>query len=127
MDDALEVDVLAASLKLEGAQAADLMEHLAKKLQLALPDHVVVKREGWVFSASRPVVDILVRFEESHFQLKKEEYGPIKARKIKIVRGVALKATDVTFDQWINNLAGEMSALAGENMQAREGMSKLVQ
>ena len=37
-DEALEVDILAASLRMEGSQSSDMMEHLAKKLQLALPD-----------------------------------------------------------------------------------------
>lgn len=127
MDEALEVDILAASLRMEGAQSADMMEHLAKKLQLALPEHVTVTRGGWILSSSRPVKDILVRFEDSHYQLTKDKYGPVSAKHMKIVRGVALKTTDITFDQWIDGLAKEMAELAGRNTQAREAMAKLVQ
>lgn len=127
MDDALEVDILAASLRMEGADAAGMMETLAKKLQMALPDNVTVTRGGWFLSSTRPVKDIIVRFEDNHFQLTKDKYGPVSAKQIKVVRGVALKTSDVTFDEWIKNLAEAMADLAGRNMQAREAMSKLVQ
>ncbi len=126
-DEALEVDILAASLRMEGSQSSDMMEHLAKKLQLALPDHVSVTRGGWILSSTRPVKDLIVRFEDVHFQLSKDKYGPVSPKQIKVVRGVAIKTSDITFDDWINNLAKEMSELAGRNSQAREAMSRLVQ
>lgn len=126
-DEALEVDILAASLRMEGTQSADMMEHLAKKLQLALPDHVTITRGGWILSSNRPVNDILVRFEDNHFQLTKDKYGPVTPKQMKIVRGVALKTTEISFDEWINSLAKAMADLAGRNMQAREAMSRLVQ
>lgn len=126
-DEALEVDVLAASLRMEGAQSADMMEHLAKKLLLALPEQVSVTRGGWIFSSSRPVTDIMVRFEDVHFQLTKDKYGPPAPKQIKIVRGVALKTTEVSFEQWIQNLAQEMASLASRNTQAREALGRLVQ
>jgi hypothetical protein len=127
MDEALEVDILAASLKLEGGQSADMMGHLAKKLQMALPDNVTITRGGWLLSSKRPVKDILVRFENNHFQLTKDQYGPVTPRQIKVVRGVALKTNEVSFDEWIANLAQEMAELAGRSTQAREAMSRLVQ
>ena len=126
MDAALNVDVLAASLRMDGKQSASMLEFLAQKLEAALPDNVTVKRGGWMLSKDKPVQEILVRFEDFHYQLIKDKHGPVGAKQLKIVRGVALKTNDVTMDEWIALVAKELSELAAKNAQARDALGKMV-
>jgi hypothetical protein len=125
-DAALNVDVLAASLRMDGKQSANMLEFLAQKLELALPENVTVKRGGWLLSKDKPVEEILVRFEDFHYQLVKGKHGPVGAKQLKIVRGVALKTNDVTMDEWISLVAKELSDLAAQNAQARDALGKMV-
>lgn len=126
MDAALNVDVLAASLRMDGKQSANMLEFLAQKLEAALPENVTVKRGGWLLSKEKPVQEVLVRFEDFHYQLIKEKHGPVGAKQLKIVRGVALKTNDVTMDEWISLVAKELSDLAAQNAQARDALGKMV-
>lgn len=121
----LEVDILAASLRLDGKQSQEALELLAKKLLLALPDNVTVTRGGWLLG-EKPVKEILVRFEDFHYQLVKEKQGPVISRQLKIVRGVALKTTDISYDEWTKLVAQEMAALAAANASARDALDKMV-
>ena len=125
-DESMKVDVLAASLRMEGKQSGDAMENLAKKLELCLPEHVTISRDGWFLSKTKPVKDLLVQFDNFHYQLTREKSGSITARQMKIVRGVALKTTEISLDQWIDGLAGEMAELAKKNSQTREALSRLI-
>ena len=71
-DPALQVDVLAAALRLDHQEARDLLEFLAQKLEQSLPQATTVTRSGGLFSKARPVKEILVRFDDYHYQIIRE-------------------------------------------------------
>lgn len=122
----LELDVLMASLRMDGKQSEKMLDLLAQKLSSALPENVEVKRGGWLLSKEKPVEQILVRFDDFHYQLSKEKHGPLQALQLKVVRGVVLKTVDISYDQWIAQVAEQLSALASRNAQARDAINKMV-
>ncbi len=127
MDDpALAFETLAAALRLDQKQAKDLVESLATMLTLALPETVTVTRGGWLLSKEKPVQELLVKFDEFHYQILRERSGTYSARALKVVRGIALKSTDCDLDSCFADIVKEVSKLAGKNARTRESLSKFI-
>jgi hypothetical protein len=126
LDSALEMDVVAAALRMDKEQARDLLEYLAQKFQLCMPDSTTVKRGGWMLSAERPVEQLTIRFPDAHFQLERQKHGPVTAKVMKIVRGVVLKTTEIPTEEWTKLLAETLSEAAKQNAATRDALQKLV-
>ncbi|MBY0377664.1 MAG: hypothetical protein K2Q33_03775 [Gammaproteobacteria bacterium] len=125
-NDNFEMDVLMASMRIDGKQSASMLDVLAKKFELALPENVEVTRGGWFLSKEKPVEQIVLRFEDAHYVLIKPKHGPVQAMQSKIVRGVAIKTNDISYDQWIALVAQEIKDLASGNAGARDSIRKLL-
>lgn len=129
MDDAnfaLEIDVLTSALKINSDDNQQLMELMAQKLERALPDAVKIERDGSIFSGKKRVKDITITFDEFQYQLTCEKNKKLSAKKLKVVRGIALKTTDVDFAQWVQDVATELAKMANESASAREALNKMV-
>lgn len=125
-DNGLEFETLAAALQLEKQEAKSLVENLAAMLTLSLPDAVTVTRGGWFLSKEKPITELMVRFDEFHYQIIREKSGVFTARALKVVRGIALKSTDIPLEQCFQDIVKEVSKLAGKNAQARSALNKFV-
>jgi hypothetical protein len=125
LDLSLQVDVLAATLRIEHQESGDLLEFLAKKLELILPQQTTVARSGGLFSKNHPVKEIMVRFNDSHYQLVRHQ-GSLSAKVMKLVRGVVLKTTEVSVDQWTEEIAQQLVQLAQHSAQTRNALNKFV-
>jgi hypothetical protein len=124
LDPALEVDVLAAALRMDSQESGDLLEFLAKKLLLSLPQNTTVTRSG-IFGGGS-VKEITVRFDDYHYQVTRERHGSLTAKVMKLVRGVVLKTTEIPIDQWTENVAQQLSQLANRSAQTRDALNKFV-
>ncbi|MGB8702679.1 MAG: hypothetical protein WCD18_24965 [Thermosynechococcaceae cyanobacterium] len=122
----LEVDVLAAALRMDQQETGDLLEFLAQKLELSLPQNTTIVRRGSFLSKVRPVQEITVRFKDYHYQIVREGNGPPHAKAMKLVRGVVLKTTEMPVDQWTEEVAQELAQLARQSTQTRIAISKFV-
>lgn len=125
LDQALEVDVLAAALTMDHKESSDLLEFLAQKLEQSLPQNTIVKRGGWFLSQKHPVEEITVRFDDYQYQITRD-HGSFTAKVMKLVRGVVLKTTQVSVDQWTNEVAQQLALLAQRNLQTRDALNKFI-
>jgi hypothetical protein len=125
-DYALQVDVLAAALRMEGKDSLDLLEFLATKFEGALPHSTTVKRGGWFLSGSRPVEQIVLELDELIYQITKEKSGYLNASVAKKVRGVVLNTTQVSVDEWTQAVAKNLAELAGKNAQTKDALEKFI-
>jgi hypothetical protein len=125
-DQGIQVEVLANALSMGKAESKELLETLAMRLQAIMPEVTTIERGGWIFSSERPVRELTVRFDDCHLQLVKEKTGTLTARVLKVVRGVVLKTTQTTVDEWIKTLATQLSQAAQSNTQTREALNKFV-
>jgi len=123
LDPALEVDVLAAALHMDRQESGDLLEFLAKKLLLSLPQNTTVTRSG-LFGGGA-VKEITVRFDDYHYQIVRNQ-GAFKAFVLKLVRGVVLKTTEIPIDQWTEEVAQQLAVLATRSAQTRDALNKFV-
>ncbi len=126
LDSALQVDVLAAALRLDHQETRDLLEFLAQKLEQSLPQATTVTRSGGLFSKTRPVKEILVRFDNYHYQITREPHGSLIAKVLKLVRGVVLKTTEISVDQWTDEIAQQLADLSQRSAQTRQALNKFV-
>jgi hypothetical protein len=120
-DQALEVDVLAAALSIERQESGNLLELLARKLQLALPRNTQVKRQWFGLGAIKTVT---LCFEDCHYQISREHYGSLTAKTIKVIRGVSIKTTEISTEEWSQQVAQALAQMAVRNAQIRDALSK---
>jgi hypothetical protein len=125
-DQALKFEVLAASLRSDHKQSADMLEALAGMLEAALPESTTVVRKGMFLSKEKSVERATVKFEEYQYEIVKEKHGALKARAMKVVRGVVLKTSDIPFDKCIDNILTELEKLAANNAEARRALNKIM-
>jgi len=125
-DQALQVDVLAASLRMEHQESGDLLEFLAKKLEQSLPQNTTVTRGGWFLSKDHPVQEITVRFNDYQYQILRDRQGSLTAKVMKLVRGVVLKTTEIPIHQWTDEVAQQLAQLAENSAQTRRALNKFV-
>ena len=126
LDRALEVDVLAAALRMDRQESGDLLEFLAKKLEQSLPQNTTVTRGGWFLSKEHPVEQIAVRFDDYQYQINRERHGSFTAKVMKLVRGVVLKTTEIPVEQWTDEVAQQLANLAQRSAQTRGALNKFV-
>jgi hypothetical protein len=125
-DSSLEVDVLAAALRMDRQESGDLLEFLATKLELSLPQNTTIIRGGNFLSKERPVKEITVRFKDYHYRIERDRHGSLNAKVMKLVRGVVLKTTDISVEQWTKEIAQQLAQLAQQSAQTRTALNKFV-
>jgi len=126
LDSSLEVDVLAAALRMDHQESGDLLEFLAKKLELSLPQNTTIVRGGRFLSKERPVKEITVGFNDYHYQIVRDRHGSLTARVMKLVRGIVLKTTEISVEQWTEEVAQQLAQLAQQSAQTRAALNKFV-
>lgn len=126
LDRSLEVDVLAAALSQDNQESGGLLEFLAQKLEQSLAQNTTVTRSGWIFSKEHPVEQIVVRFNDYHYQIIRQKNGVLSASVMKLGRGIVLKTTTITIDQWINEIAREIVQLSQSSEQTRKALNRFV-
>jgi len=126
LDKALEADVLAAALRLNNQESGDLLEFLAHKLEQSLPQNTTVTRGGWFLSKEHPVQEILVRFDDYHYQIVRAKHGSLTASVMKLVRGVVLKTTIIPLEQWTDEIAQQLAQLAERSGKTRRALNQFV-
>ena len=125
-DRGLEADVFAATLAKGLQESQDLLEFLAQKFDGPLSALLTVKRGGGLFSKVHPVEELTLKFPQFHFQITRDRGGAFRAMILKEVRGVVLKSTPVSVDEWLQRLAQELSTQAEASVNSRQALSRFV-
>lgn len=125
--ESLEADILAATLQMALADSKNLMEFLAKKFELALPDQTTVRRGGWFLSKEKPVEAIELRFDDYQYFIEQDKPGLPTAKVMKLVRGIALKTDQVAVEQWLKSVAQQLALQAERSEATRQALSRFVE
>src|SRR3954467_1409117 len=97
VEEAPDLDLLAASLRADATDTAAFLEALAARLEGALPGQVEVQRKGGLFGG-KPVPRSPVRPGDSHYEIEGDGGGPPAPRRRTVVRGIALKSVELPVD-----------------------------
>ncbi|WP_144080422.1 hypothetical protein [Gloeobacter kilaueensis] len=122
----LEADVFAATLRMGLADTRDLLEFLAQKFELALPEQTTVRRGGWLFAREHPVEDLSLDFDEYQYQISRQGHALPVARIQKRVRGVVLKTTELPIEEWLSAVAAELARQAERSEITRRALDRFV-
>ena len=117
---------MAATLaKQYAADQRVFLERLAKMLESALPDATEIGKHGGLF-ARKTVNRVTVTFGEDRYTLEDEGRGPLRATRIHVVRGIALKTEELPVAGWLQELGALLDEQARQSQQAREALARLV-
>jgi hypothetical protein len=126
LDDAIDFDLLAASLRSSGGDVTTFVDVLAEKLERALPGRVKVARRAVRFLAKeKHVATIECQLGERRYLLAARS-GTLETREATAVRGVVLKSEVLPLDAWIEALAGALAAEAGSSEQSRLALERML-
>ena len=125
MDDAPDLDLLAASLRADAGDTAAFLDALAARLQGALPRQVDVERKGRLLGGAKHVRRIAVRIGDTHYEIESDG-GALAARRRSVVRGIALKSEDLDVEGFIDGLSRDLLALAQSSERGRAALERLL-
>jgi hypothetical protein len=108
--------------------AVDDIEHaahaLADKLVKTFPDRTQLETSGGLLSAKKLKL-LQITLDPHHYRLRRDGHQVV-AERVKVVRGVALKTTQLRFDEWIQELARDLAAMAADTAASRAALARFV-
>jgi hypothetical protein len=114
----VEVEQLAAGMKLDLSNATAFLGKLAHMLESAFADRTKVHRQG------ADVHGIEIDLGADLFVARRDGQGVVAQHK-KMVRGIALKTATHPLHQWVTMLHTALAALANENTRASQALASL--
>ena len=121
----LGFEIVASSLRADMSDTKSFLEALATKLGGALPTRTVVDRESHLFSSQKPVKSIAIELGEFRYLIG-HQHGTLAARRIRVVRGIALKTEELGVDQWLDELSAALAQLAQQSAQDRAALQRML-
>ena len=126
LQEPLQMELLAASLRADSTDNKAFLEALATKLAGSLPNQTTVIRQSSIFSREHPVKEIAVTMGDYQYRIGREKQGPILTQRAKVVRGIVLKTEQIPMDQWIDELADALAHEAANSAQARIALERFL-
>jgi hypothetical protein len=121
---ALDPALLASVMKGALDDIEQAFHHLAEKLEASFPDHTQVETSGGLLSAKK--VKLLEVTVDPHLYRMRRDGKHVVSERVKVVRGVALKTTALRFDEWLKELAHDLTKLAADTAESRAALSRWV-
>jgi hypothetical protein len=123
---AIDVDLLAASLRASSADLNVFVEVLANKLEEALPGRVEVGRRPTRFLGKQKRVERLQCDLGGQRYLLAAREGVVEARRATAVRGVVLKTEELPLAEWLDALARDLANEARTSERAQVALQQLL-
>ena len=126
-----DVQLLAVMLRNDRNDVASYARVLTGSLGDALPPGVVdveYQRSLGDRMAGRPgrPVRLIVRGTDRKLELAEGARGTVQAQTRKVVGGVVIARKQIGIDEWVQQFAAELSALAAANASARQALAALL-
>jgi hypothetical protein len=115
-----QVGIAAALAQTYARDQGQFLPALTGLLEAALPDQTTVERKPVrLFSSEKRVTELRVTLGEDIYTLSPGNGGKgLEAKRIKIVRGIALKTETLDLETWLSVLGGTLQARAKQNEAA---------
>jgi hypothetical protein len=123
MDEPVDFELVAASLRADGDDLRVFMEALTTKLEQSFPGRCRVQRAG-LFGKGE-VRRISVAVGDGRYELEHDD-GGVSARRSSVVRGITVKNEELGLDEWIDALAAQVVEEAGRSERGRLALEKLL-
>jgi hypothetical protein len=122
---ALDLDLLAASLRADSTDVSTFVESLAAKLEEAVPGRVRVQRRRVGMFGAKKVRTVAVDLDDRRFELLSEGAG-VQTRCAKLSGGIVLKNEELQTDAWLATLGEALATEAQRNETTRRALERLL-
>jgi hypothetical protein len=123
---ALDIDLLAASLRSDSSDVSAFVESLATKLEDAVPQRVRVERRRSGLFGPKQVRRIALDTGEVRLELQYPEVGGIETYCSRLSAGIVLKNERLDTDAWLAALGEALATEAGRNQRTRQALERLL-
>jgi len=122
----LDFDMVAASLRADAGDMRSFTRVLAAKLEDALPQQTQVERKsGGLFSREKTIQSVTVDLGDERYMLVATR-GTAETRRLRVVRGIVLKAEVVPLEEWIDALSAALAQEARSSERARLSLERML-
>ncbi len=121
-----DLDLLAASLRVDSSDSATFVEGLAAKLADILPGRVSVQHGRRGLLGPKYVRKLSVQVGEERLELMRSDRDVVEARRGRVSGGIVLKTETMEVDDWLGALGGALAAEAQRNQKTRQALERLM-
>jgi hypothetical protein len=123
---AVDIDLLAASLRSDATDVGAFAESLAAKLEEALPGRTKVKRARRGMFGPKAVQAIVVDCGSERLELTRSGADEVQTRRSRLSGGIVLKSETVDTDEWLLALGQALASEAQQSAQTRQALERLL-
>jgi hypothetical protein len=121
-DSSLELERVAATVRLARDDADRFLELLAGRLQTLVPGLVTIRRRGL---RNRRVEQVTVALPDQRLTISRAPTG-VDTTLAQVVRGIVVATHQLTVEEWVQRLAQAVAAQAASQDQARTALERLL-
>ena len=122
---ALDLDLLAASLRSESSDLSAFVESLAAKLEEAVPGRVRVQRQRTGMFGPKTVRSVSVDLGDRRLELKADS-GRVQTRSARLSGGIVLKNEALETEAWLAMLSEALATEAQRSETTRKALERLL-
>jgi hypothetical protein len=125
MDDSMDLELAAASLRADGSDVRILVKVLADQLADALGSRLEVKRSGGRFRKSDEVRSIRITMEDDQFDAEVDGTA-LRCTIGHSSGGIRIRSEKVDVDAWLARLLAVLKAEASHSQAVRQALESMV-
>ncbi len=122
---AVDMDLLAASLRADSSDLSAFVESLAAKLEEAIPGRVRVDRRRAGMFGPKNVQSVSVDLGDRRLELRNER-GAVQTRAARLSGGIVLRNEVLETDEWLATLSEALAAEAQRSETTRKALERLL-
>jgi hypothetical protein len=122
-ESALDLDLLAASLRADSSDLSAFVESLAAKLEEAVPRRVRVERHRSGMFGPKTVRSVSVDLDDRRLELRAQG-GSVQTRCAKLSGGIVLKNETLETEAWLAMLSEALAAEADRSEATRKALER---
>ncbi len=124
-DEALDIDLLAASLRADTSDLGAFVEALAAKLEEAVPGAVRVQRRRDGLFGPKLVRQLSLDAGGQRLELR-AEHGRVQTSCARLSGGIVLKSEPLATDEWLVVLSQALADQAQSSQTTRQALERLL-
>jgi hypothetical protein len=124
-ESALDLDLLAASLRADSSDLDAFVESMATKLEEAVPGRVRVERRRNGMFGPKTVRSLSVDLGDRRLELRADG-GAVQTRCARLSGGIVLKNEAVEIDAWLTMLSEALATEASRSEATRKALERLL-
>ncbi len=122
---AVDMDLLAASLRADSSDLAVFVESLASKLEQAVPGRVRIDRRRSGMFGPKEVRGLAVDLGDQRLELRAER-GTVQTRCSRLSGGIVLRNEVLETDEWLAALSEALAGEARRSETTRKALERLL-